>query len=72
VTDKQAFQIFQASILGTLAFNEGRKRILGWDTELMALMPGRFVGQTPKGEASSAAIMGAWLRAWDAANLARK
>lgn len=63
-------QIARATVLGTQAHNAGRDRVVGWDGELMALIAGRKNFETPKGEASSAEIMKAWLRAWDAARVA--
>lgn len=63
-------QLLEASVLGTLAFKNGLKRAPFYDTELMKFLDGRGVGETPKGEASSIAIMKAWINAWDNANLA--
>lgn len=62
-------QIFAAAVLGTAAFNAGKARIPGADAELMAILAGRKNFETPKGEASSAVIMKAWLASWDAANI---
>ncbi|CAB4152565.1 hypothetical protein UFOVP615_19 [uncultured Caudovirales phage] len=63
-------QLLEASVLGTLAFKNGLKRAPFYDTELNKFFAGRGVGETPKGEASSVAIMKAWTNAWDNANLA--
>jgi hypothetical protein len=40
--------------------------------ELSAILAGRSIGQTPKGEAPTTAIMRAWLRGWHNANLYAK
>ena len=66
----KTIQLIEASILGTLAFKNGLKRAPFYDTELNKFFAGRGVGETPKGEASSIAIMKAWINAWDNANLA--
>lgn len=63
-------QILAAAILGTEAYNAGKKRVAGWDPELMAMMARRKIGETPPGEAPSVKLMEIWLEAWDAANLA--
>lgn len=63
-------QILQASMLGTEAHRAGAARVPGADTKLMAMIAGRKNFETPEGEASSAAIMAAWLKAWDAARIA--
>lgn len=65
-----AAQILEASVLGTLAFKNGLKRAPYYDVELNKFFAGRNIGETPKGEASSIAIMKAWNNAWDNANLA--
>jgi len=69
-TSIAASQILEASVLGTLAFKAGLKRAPYYDTELNKFFTGRGVGETPKGEASTIAIMKAWTNAWDNANLA--
>jgi hypothetical protein len=69
-TTEKNNQILEASILGTLAFNNGLNRAPFYDTELQKFFKGRGVGETPKGEASSISIMKAWTNSWDAANLA--
>ena len=68
-TSVAASQILEASVLGTLAFKYGLKRAPFYDTQLNKFFAGRNVGETPKGEASSIAIMKAWTDAWDNANL---
>ena len=69
-TSIAASQILEASVLGTLAFKNSLKRAPFYDTQLNKFFAGRGVGETPKGEASSIAIMKAWTNAWDNANLA--
>lgn len=64
-----ASQILEASVLGTIAFKNGLKRAPFYDTKLNKFFEGRKVGETPKGEASTVAIMKAWTDAWDNANL---
>ena len=68
---KKSSQILEASVLGTIAFNNGIKRVPHFDLELSKMFKGRFIGITPKGEASSINIMKAWLQGWDAANLSK-
>jgi hypothetical protein len=63
-------QILQASVLGTLAFKSGKKCIPAHDADLMNMLSGRMIGQTPKGEASNIQIMKAWTNAWHNANIA--
>ena len=63
-------QIARAYTLGVTAFKNGTQRVPHHDAELNKFFIGRDIGETPKGEASSMAIMTTWLRAWDNANLA--
>jgi len=65
-------QIFEASVLGTLAFKNGIKRSPALDKELKKFFVDRKIGETPEGEASSIDIMKAWTNSWDAANLSKK
>ncbi len=69
---KHNSQILLASTLGTIAFEQGKKRILGLDQELNNMFINRQIGVTPKGEASSIEIMQAWYDAWDAANISKQ
>jgi len=68
--NKKAAQILTAMALGTIAFNEGKKAIPCQNADLMNMIAGRKIGETPKGEASSVKIMDAYLRGWTNANLA--
>lgn len=67
-----ASQLFAASVLGTIAFNTGRACVPAHDAELMSMLEGRRIGQTPEGEASTVAILDAWLKSWNAAHVARQ
>ena len=62
-------QIVTASVLGANAFKKGIDPTPCRDGELMAIIKDRFCVETPKGEACTAAILRAWLRAWHLANL---
>lgn len=66
----KATQILHASILGTQAYKDGKKKAPFFNTELLKMLEGREIGKTPKGEASSIEIMKAYTNAWDLANLA--
>lgn len=57
----QQNEILQASVLGTIAFKEGR-RIPYHDTQLMKMTEGKAVGE-------SLPIFRAYIKAWDNANL---
>ena len=63
-------QIIKASLLGTMAFKNGKMRVPMQDIELMNMLQGRKIGETQKGEASNIQIMKSWISAWDNANLA--
>lgn len=65
-------EIFEASVLGTLAFQNGIKRAPALDKHLKKFFIDRKIGETPEGESSSIDIMKAWLNSWDAANLSKK
>jgi len=62
-------QIVTASVLGTKAFKTGIAPIPYYDGDLISIIKDRFCAETPKGEASTTAILKAWLRAWHLANL---
>ena len=62
-------QIAQAVLLGRIAFRACQKREPAFDLRLQRLTANRQVGEAPKGEASSVAIMKAWLTSWDHENL---
>lgn len=61
-------QILQASVLGTMAFNNGLKAAPHFDKDLSKMIENRNIGETPKGEASSILLYKAWLNAWHNAN----
>lgn len=65
-----ASQIVKASVLGTIAFKDGKKRVPALSGELMSMLAGRQVGVTPEGEASTVSILKAFAHSWDCANLA--
>lgn len=69
VTKLQAQQLLAAAVLGTNAFLSGKPRVPAHDKDLMDMLRGRGIGQTPKGEASSIELMKMWLNNWDLANL---
>ena len=51
-----------ASVLGTIAFKAGKKRVPFFDKDLMALLKGNEIGE-------GLPVLNAWLASWDAANL---
>ena len=57
-------KIFEASILGTMAFNNGLKRIPCIDEKLMNLIDSNEIGD-------SIPFMKAWTKSWDNANLSK-
>ena len=63
-------QILRAALLGTDAFKAGKGSAPCLNKEVMEMLTGRPVGETPKGEASSIEIMDAYSNSWHAANLA--
>jgi hypothetical protein len=65
-------QIVTASVLGANAFKKGIPPTPCRDDKLMAIIKGRFCAETPNGEACTTAILRAWLRAWNLANLYNK
>lgn len=65
-------QILTASILGTQAFNNGKRCVPAMDQELMNIIGSRKIGVTPKGEATSKKIMNTWIESWTKANLAAR
>lgn len=56
-------KILAAAVLGTIAFNEGKKRIPAMDKNLEPLLSGNQIGE-------GIPVLKAWLESWDAANLA--
>jgi hypothetical protein len=67
--DRKANQLLEAGSLGFVAFTSGKKRVPAQDKSLVKFFKGRKVGETPEGEASTIAIMEAWNKGWDTANL---
>lgn len=63
-------QLKAAADFGRATFLAGGKCIPAFDARLMAMLGGRYIGETPDGEASSLDIMKAWSGAWHEANLA--
>ncbi len=61
-------QIIRAALLGTEAY---KNQIVAacQDEELLDMVDGRKIGETPKGEASTVDILNAWNHSWHAANL---
>lgn len=70
ITTTSALQLFRAATLGTIAFKAGRHAVPAHDNELMEMLSGRQVGETPVGEASTTALLSAWTASWHAANAA--
>jgi len=62
-------QIITAAVLGTQAFTNGARCIPAHDPELMSMLKGRPLGETPAGEASTIRLLEEWANAWHAANL---
>jgi hypothetical protein len=60
-------QIFAAAVLGTKAFHNGIKCAPYRDKELMELLKGRMIGQTPEGEATTVKILTTWTENWNMA-----
>lgn len=60
-------QIATAENLGIIAHESGKMRIAAQSKELMEMLSGRKVGQTPKNEASSEELMDAFYSGWDKA-----
>lgn len=62
---KTEIKLLEASVLGTIAFNEGRKAIPCHDAKLMDLLRGLPVGD------EALRLLKAWNHSWHAANLAQ-
>lgn len=60
----QQSEIATAEILGTIAFNSGKKCIPALDADLMKMMEGKEVGE-------GLPLMKAWTKTWHNANLAK-
>jgi hypothetical protein len=57
-------QIIAAAVLGTKAFHNGIKCAPYRDKELMELLKGRMIGQTPEGEAGTVRLLAVWTENW--------
>lgn len=62
-------QLNHAQDLGLQAFQNGITRTPIYDKELMKMLEGRTIGETPEGEATSIQLMNAWFKGWDKGNL---
>lgn len=60
-------QITTAENLGIIAHESGKMRIAAQSKELMEILSGRKVGETPEGEASSVELINAFYSGWDKA-----
>jgi hypothetical protein len=60
-------QINQAMTFGMIAFENGKMRVPAQDGQLINMMNGREIGQTPEGEASSINLIKSWCAGWDTA-----
>lgn len=65
----KAEQLEEAKILGAHAYHGGLKCVPYLDKEIMRMLDGRKVGETPEGEASTIEIMQAWSKGWVIENL---
>jgi hypothetical protein len=63
----KATQLQTAENLGTLDFAKGIMAAPSKSPELMKMLEGRKIGETPKCEASSIEIMNAWTKGFNAA-----
>ena len=60
-------QITTAETLGIINYEQGVMRVPAQSKDLMEMLKGRGVGETPKGEASTKELMNAWTKGWDKA-----
>jgi hypothetical protein len=60
-------QITTAETFGMINHEQGIMRVPAQSKELMNMLTGRKVGQTPKNEPSTSDLMVAWLKGWDKA-----
>jgi len=56
--------IVEASVLGTIAFNNNKERVPSCDKDLMDL-----IGRTSEKMGDSLPLLNAWLSAWDNSNM---
>lgn len=60
----QVSKVAIAEVLGTKAFNEGKKRVFALDIQASELLKGNEIGNPQNHK-----IMDAWYGAWDLSNL---
>lgn len=58
---------FIAETYGMINHEQGNNRVPAQSKELMELISGRKIGETPKGEPTTIELMDAWLNGWDKA-----
>ena len=63
-------KVIAAATLGTIAFNNGLKRIYASDKEVLALLNKDSLSNN-KSHKENMKIMKAWYASWDAANLSK-
>ena len=63
----KASQITTAETLGMVNHENGIMRVPAQSKDLMEMLKGRTIGQTPQGEASTKDLMNAWTNGWDKA-----
>ena len=60
----QINKVATAEVLGTKAFNEGKKRVFALDKQASELLRGNEIGNPQNSK-----IMDAWYKNWDLSNL---
>ena len=63
----KASQITKAETLGMVNHENGTMRAQAQSKDLMEMLRGRNIGQTPQGEATTKELMNAWTNGWDKA-----
>lgn len=66
----QVTKVAKAKELGAAAFAAGKMRVPAWDADLALLLPRGVGAATGEAFREWTAVAGAWLEAWDAANIA--
>jgi len=61
---KATKQLQTAEELGRKAFNKTIMCVPAKDKDLLDMLVGRKIGETPEGEASTVNIMKAWMKGW--------
>lgn len=61
---KATDQIKKAEKLGATAFNNNAMCVPALDRNLLNMLAGRGIGETPKGEASTIRLLKSWTGAW--------